>query len=545
MTIYGGEFPARGAKRGSSFDPEADFHPRKAMLGGLACELAHTMAFKNDPDEDDGGGAGSSEAKAIADKIEGTLENFKELLGQQEAEIKANGETSKKTAEAIAQAESDLAEMGAELKEVQRNFEQLEKRLGRKGALGGFGGGADEPTTPGGVFVESDAYKAFLADQGAKRTQAVPFGSTFGFDKKGRRGGAERKTLSSDAASAGDVVRAQRIAEIFAPPLRAPRLRDLLMVSPTSSNSIEYVEETELHQLYTLLTATESAAETVMAVENTFGFYAGQDIVVNGEDHTIDSVDHDAGTITLSSGLSGEATSGSEVTSTTFEATPETKLKPNFNVKFDLKTTSVKTLAHGMPMTRQILEDAPRLRSHVNNRGLQGLKLVEEDHILYGDGSSNQLQGIMTHSDVPSYSWSSGVSGDTKYDAIRRGMTVARLAEYPITGVVLHPDDVEDLETLKGSDGHYLNISMVIGNQRQVWRVPYVETTAINSGEALLGAFGMAAELFDRMQAMVRIAEEHKDFFMRNMLQLLIEERIAMAIYRPQAFVKITFDAAP
>lgn len=540
MKKFGGEFETAPL----GMERESRFNPRVAIHGAyLACIIGgHAMAFKDDPEGDP---PTAPAVKELAGKIETTMEGFKGLLEKQEGEIKQYGETTAETAKKISQAEKDLGEMGAELKELQRGFTDLEKRLGRKGALGGFGEGRQETKSPGELFTASEEYKAFLANQGAKQTGAVVFGSTFGFNEKGERGGREFKTLSSDPASAGDVVRAQRIAEIFAPPLRAPRLRDLMMVSPTSSNAIEYIEETELHQLQTVLTATEPAAETVMAVENTVGFYAGQAITVNGESHTIASVDHDANTITLNAGLAAEATSGSEVNSTTFEATPETKLKPNFNIKFDLKTVNVKTLAHGMPMTRQILEDAPRLRSHVNNRGLEGLKLVEEDHILYGDGSSNQLQGIMTHGDVPSYSWSSGSTGDTKYDAIRRAMTVARLAEYPVSGVVLHPDDVEDLETIKGSDGHYLNIAMMIGNQRQVWRVPFVETTAINSGEFLVGAFNMGAELFDRMQAMVRIAEEHKDFFMRNMLQLLIEERIAMAIYRPQAFVKGTFDAAP
>ena len=50
--------------------------------------------------------------------------------------------------------------------------------------------------------------------------------------------------------------------------------------------------------------------------------------------------------------------------------------------------------------------------------------------------------------------------------------------------------------------------------------------------------------LVDRQDANVAISFENKDNFERNMATLRIEERLALAIYRPEAFVKGVLESA-
>jgi HK97 family phage major capsid protein len=64
-------------------------------------------------------------------------------------------------------------------------------------------------------------------------------------------------------------------------------------------------------------------------------------------------------------------------------------------------------------------------------------------------------------------------------------------------------------------------------------------------GTALVGAFGTGAQLYDREQATIRISEQHADFFVRNAIVVLAEERLALAVKRPESFVSVTFDAQP
>ena len=227
---------------------------------------------------------------------------------------------------------------------------------------------------------------------------------------------------------------------------------------------------------------------------------------------------------------------------------PETQDKPQSELSFTLKTESVKTIAHWIPASRQILFDAPQLRGYVDQRLIYGLNLAEEQEILYGAGGGAggaNLQGIMTHTAIQNYTWSQGQPGDTKIDAIRRAITLARVAEYPVTGIVLHPKDWEDIELAKGSDGRYIWVSVTEGGQSRLWRVPVVDTTAIQEDECLLGAFRMGAMLWDREQTTIRVAEQHEDFFVKNMVAILAEERIALTIFRPEAFVAVEFDQAP
>lgn len=221
----------------------------------------------------------------------------------------------------------------------------------------------------------------------------------------------------------------------------------------------------------------------------------------------------------------------------------EGTLKPTSDITFDVVTASVKTIAHWIPATRQILDDAAQLRNYIDNRLTYGLKLVEESQILYGDGTGENLQGIMTN---PNIQVNDTVqAGDTKIDHLRRSMTLAYLAGYPVTGITLNPMDWEDIELMKGSDGHYIWVSVTEGGQPRIFRVPVVQTPSIVENEFLLGAFGVGATLWDREDANVRISESHADFFARNMVAILAEERLALTNYRPESFVRGTFTDAP
>lgn len=217
--------------------------------------------------------------------------------------------------------------------------------------------------------------------------------------------------------------------------------------------------------------------------------------------------------------------------------------KPESALTFSLETESVRTIAHWIAVSRQVLSDVSQLRAYIDTRLVYGLKTAEEDQILYGNGVSPNLNGIIPQ--ATDYLWSSGSVGDTKLDCIRRAMTVARLAHYPVDGIILHPSDWEDIELLKGTDGKYVWISVTEGGVTRLFRTPVVETTAINSGEALVGAFGLGAILWDREAATVRVAEQHEDFFIKNLVAILAEERVGLTVFRPEAFVDVTFDSAP
>lgn len=206
----------------------------------------------------------------------------------------------------------------------------------------------------------------------------------------------------------------------------------------------------------------------------------------------------------------------------------------------------VRTIAHYEVAHRNVLDDEPTLRGIIDNELLYGLRLVEDDQILNGDGLGSNLTGIRSTSGVQTQVWSDGVSGDTRIDAIRRGITKSLLAYYEPTGMIVHPNDMEDLELTKDDYGrHLMAMSVSMGAEARLWRLPMVATPAIEEGFVLLGAFGIGATLYDRMEGTIRVAEQHSDFFVRNAVAILAEERLALAVKRPESFVEIELDSAP
>src|SRR5690606_10668452 len=119
-----------------------------------------------------------------------------------------------------------------------------------------------------------------------------------------------------------------------------------------------------------------------------------------------------------------------------------------------------------------------------------------------------------------------------------------RLAEYRASGIVLNPVDWADIELETDANGRYIWVNVVEGGQPRMWRLPVVETTAIPQGSFLVGAFDMAAQIFDREDAAVEVSTEDGDNFRKNMVTIRGEERLGLAVYRPESFVFGDF-AAP
>lgn len=215
-------------------------------------------------------------------------------------------------------------------------------------------------------------------------------------------------------------------------------------------------------------------------------------------------------------------------------------LKNKSNLKFRSNQAPVRTIAHWEAASRNVLDDEPQLQSVINNELLYGLALEEDAQILKGSGSNEDLLGIMNTEYIQTYL---AGAGEIFSDTLRKAATLSILANYPATGYVLHPNDWESVETQKGTgDGQYmLFTNIAIGAQAMVWRQPVVETAAIDEGTFLTGAFGTGAQLYDRQIANIRIAEQHGDFFVRNAIVVLAEQRLALAVKRPESFIKGTF----
>jgi HK97 family phage major capsid protein len=224
---------------------------------------------------------------------------------------------------------------------------------------------------------------------------------------------------------------------------------------------------------------------------------------------------------------------------------PESGTKPASTITYLPKQEAQKTIAHYVKTTRQALRFIPTLQNTLEGRLSYGLRLKEDNELLYGDGTDDALKGLKFLAGKQTYAWSDGASGDTKLDAIRRAITLATIAEYPVTGVVLNPTDWEDIELTKDSNERYIWVSVTEGGQPRVWKVPVVESNAISAGECSLGAWSMGAELHVNDDVTIDITNSDGDDFTKNIVTIRAEEVLCPVYIRPKAFVWVTFDHAP
>lgn len=280
------------------------------------------------------------------------------------------------------------------------------------------------------------------------------------------------------------LVPAQRLPGIQHEPNVILRIRDLLPTAATTSNMIEYVKENAF---------TNSAAS---------------------------QYDDSQGT-----GLK-----------------KENVLKAESGITFTMENAPVVTIAHWIPASRQVLDDAPQLESYINTRMAYGLKLQEEGQLLTGDSSAGELNGILNQATDDGITPSSSIN---EFDVIRKAITKAQKIEYYPDAVVMNPTDVEKLDLLKeaSDNNNYVSSNPRQTNAATVWGLPVVVSNSISENEYLMGSFVMGAQIWDREQSRIDVSLEDGDNFRKNMVTIRSEERIALTVYRPAAFIKGTLTA--
>lgn len=218
----------------------------------------------------------------------------------------------------------------------------------------------------------------------------------------------------------------------------------------------------------------------------------------------------------------------------------EGALKAQSDLSFGMVTTTVKTIAHWFKASKQVLSDIPLLQSYINGRAIYGLKYKEEEQILAGDGTGQNLLGLIPQ--ATTFNESLRKAGDTKIDTLRRAILQVRVAEYRASAIALNPVDWADIELTKDSTGSYIWVNVQEGGVQRLWKLPVVDSNAVPEGEFLVGAMNIAAQVFDREDAAVEVSTEDGDNFRTNMVTIRAEERLALAVYRPESFVHGEFE---
>lgn len=210
--------------------------------------------------------------------------------------------------------------------------------------------------------------------------------------------------------------------------------------------------------------------------------------------------------------------------------------KPASTLSYDLVSTTVKTIAHVYKASKQILDDFAQLSSDIDNELRYGLKLKEETEILSGTGTGANLHGIIPQ--ATAYVGAFSPTSETNIDRLRLAMLQAELALLPASAVVMNPTDWAKIELTKSSTLEYIFALPGSGLAGpSLWGLPVVATQAMSVGKFLTGGFDSAATVLDREDMNVQIATQNEDDFVKNMITVRCEERLALVVKRPEAFI--------
>jgi HK97 family phage major capsid protein len=217
------------------------------------------------------------------------------------------------------------------------------------------------------------------------------------------------------------------------------------------------------------------------------------------------------------------------------EATAEGNTLPQSDGSYSLVSSPVRTIGHYMKASTQVLDDMGQLQSFIDSEVQYGVNFAEEAQLLNGDGTGQNLLGIVTQASA--YSAAFAITGETAFDRTLLAVLQVELNLYPCDAIVLNPTDWRKMQLTKDATGRYLGGGRFASTLPVVWNLPVVTSLAMTAGTFLCGAFSLGAQIFDRQQTSVQISTEDQDNFVRNLCTIKGTERIALAVKRPAAFV--------
>jgi len=215
----------------------------------------------------------------------------------------------------------------------------------------------------------------------------------------------------------------------------------------------------------------------------------------------------------------------------------ENGLKPEAAVDFTLISEAVRKIAVWVPVTDEMMADNEGFESYLRGRLEFMIKQREELQILAGDGNAPNIKGILNRSGIQTQAR----GADPTPDAIFKGMTKVRNTGFvEPTAVVMHPNDWQDVRLLRTVDGVYIWGSPADAGPERIWGLDVRVTGNMTENTALVGAFRPDAQIFRKGGVELAVSDSHDTYFVYNKLAVRCEERIALAVYRPASFVKVT-----
>lgn len=218
--------------------------------------------------------------------------------------------------------------------------------------------------------------------------------------------------------------------------------------------------------------------------------------------------------------------------------TAEAAQKPETTLTFEAIDTPVRTIAHFIKVSKQVLDDAPALESYIDRRIRYGVNLRAEQQVVNGDGTSPNLSGIL---DSGNFTSITALSGENDFDFANRAKYTVIASDYMPDYYMVNPADWGAMERLQATDGHYIGGASAVGYLQNglvptLWGLPVIATNSVPQGK-LICISSDATMFWNRQGTVVEIFDQNEDDVEKNLLTIRGEARGAFTVFRPTAIV--------
>lgn len=221
----------------------------------------------------------------------------------------------------------------------------------------------------------------------------------------------------------------------------------------------------------------------------------------------------------------------------------EGSAKPQAGPTLSVVTEPIQTIAAWANITRQAAADSQQIMGYLDGRLRYSVKRRADGQVINGNGTSPNISGLLDRSGINAYTAPSG--SEATYKSIRKAITLMEQDEAVPEIVVLNPADAELFDlTNEATDGLHAVPNVAGPGARSAWGLTQVRSTAVASGTALL-IDPMAVAVLDRQQVTAYMTDSHASNFVSNILTLLLEARLGLAVFDPAGVCSVTFDYVP
>jgi HK97 family phage major capsid protein len=199
--------------------------------------------------------------------------------------------------------------------------------------------------------------------------------------------------------------------------------------------------------------------------------------------------------------------------------------KPSAEYAPTVTPSTLDTIAVYTQLTRQLVEDAPAVRSLIDGE-LQREVLVAEE----SEAAAALAAAALPTATVP--------LGDSLLSAIRVGIGTVQAAGYNPNAVLVNPADwaTLDIAILGGTmAGPVINTNY--------WGLSVIADNAQPLGTATVGDFRAGVQHYTRSGVSLYITDSHASTFLSNVFTILAERRSKTIVTRPAALVECSVSA--